>query len=65
MSRNHFVGFILVRMKKVYLYIQILDLRDYYLFDNEDVDFPEDLEINTDDNPVVEFRISKALYTKR
>lgn len=44
--------------------IRILDLKDYYEFSNEDVaGFSDEVEIHTDDRPVLEFLVARNLYS--
>ena len=46
--------------------VKITDLRDHYLFSNEDViGFADEVEFNTDDKPVIEFLVAKNLYSSK
>lgn len=50
-------------IKEYFKKIRIIDLRDYYLFSNEEVaGFSDNVQFNTDDKPVIEFLAAKNLY---
>lgn len=43
----------------------MFDLRDYYLYNNEEFNLPEKVEVHTDDKSVLEFVSARGFYLVR
>ena len=52
-------------IKEYYEKIRIKDLRNNYLYSSESVVFSEEIEIHTDDKPILEFVSAKSFYLTR
>lgn len=54
------------QIKRYFEKIRVFDLRDNYMFSSENVvGFSDDVGLNTDDRPIIEFLVAKNLYLKK